>query len=201
MGGRTGLKGTTASRLPIKCPRSNWIPTSSRVSRIAVPRRSGSSGSCRPPGRAMCPDHGSPSRSDRRIRRMASGPGATIRATAAHFRTGWRSELGGSAEVRWERRASRSASANAIGSHLHSNFRPVGDRGDCSRAAGRHWKKGAREGTGDARAHAPSSEGKSPADYPAPAVQIGCRSRYTGSRKWACRSFAVGSSAVKWRGR
>lgn len=201
MGGRTGLRGNTASRLPIKCLCPKWIPTSSRVSRIAVPSRSGSSGSCRPPGRAMCPDHGSPSRSDRRIRRIASGAGARIRATAAHLRTGLRSELGRSAEGRWERRASRSASANVIGNHLHSNFRPVGVRGDCSQAAGQHWKQDAREGTRGARAHALSSEGRSPADLPLPAVRIGCRSRYSGSRKWACRSFAFGASAVKWRGR
>lgn len=119
-------------------------------------------------------------------------------ATAAHVRTRSPSASGAPAQVCWERRASRSASANAIGNHLHSNLRPVAALGDCSPAADRHWKKDERGETAGARGRVPSSEGRSPADHPSPAVRIGCCSRYTDSRKWACRSFAFDPAAVKW---
>ena len=75
-GGSDGVRGTTSSRLPSRCSGRRSRPTSSAVSRTAVVTRSGSAGSCRPPGSAMCPDQGSPACSARRIRRTAVGVGS-----------------------------------------------------------------------------------------------------------------------------
>ena len=77
-----------ASREVVEPPNGapSATPTSSNVSRAAVAAMSGSAGSRRPPGKAICPDHGSPSRSralDEQELRLAAGRRWKTSATAA----------------------------------------------------------------------------------------------------------------------
>jgi hypothetical protein len=145
----------------------------------------------------MWPDHGSPARSERRMRRMASGWGTAMTATAADFRVGSSARPARSLQECSRKRARRSASANAIGRPLHSSLRQAVGQVGSSRAAFRRWPPAGPELKAAVRAGRSSSGGRSPADHPELAVQTGLNSDHIGSRKWAWRSFARPASRVK----
>jgi hypothetical protein len=145
----------------------------------------------------MCPDQGSPSRWERRMRRMASGWGTAMTATAANFRAGSSAGPVRSLQACSRRRASRSASANAIGSPLHSSLHQAVDQAGSSRAAGRSWTPAEQGLKAAVQAGRSSSGGRTPAGYPEPTARSGLSSSHSGSRKWACRSFASPPSTVK----
>jgi hypothetical protein len=168
-----------------------------------VLKRSESFGSCRPPGKAMWPDQGSPKRSERRMRRMASGEGARTTATAAQMREGSVSCSGVGSGGRARSRSTRSASANEIGSHpRRSNYRRTEDQADCNRVRRSHLQSGgALEPRAGARAGSRSSGGRSQADLRGPASRTDDHSWCSGSRKSACGSFASGSFGVKRSGK
>jgi hypothetical protein len=146
----------------------------------------------------MWPDHGSPARSDRRMRRIASGWGTAMIATAADFRFGSSAAPARSPQACSRKRcARRSASANAIGSPLHSSLRLVVAQVGSSRAAGRSWKPVEQGLKAAVRAGRWSSGGRPPAGHSEPTVQSGLSSYCIGSRKSACRSFAGPALTVK----
>jgi hypothetical protein len=145
----------------------------------------------------MWPDHGSPARSERRMRRMASGSGTAMTATAAHFWVGSSAGLARSLQACSRRRARRSASANAIGNPLHSSLHQAVDQAGSSRAAGRSWTPAEQGLKAAFQAGRSRSGGRTPAGYPEPTAQSGLSSSHSGSRKWACRSFARPPLTVK----
>ena len=82
--GRPRASATTSSRAPRRSPSpARSRPVSSRVSRTAVAARSASWGSLRPPGKPMCPDHGSFSCSARRMKSSSRPAPALSRRTSA----------------------------------------------------------------------------------------------------------------------
>ena len=94
--GTVKTNGTTATASPLCRPacaigktrlsaaRAKLMPTSSSVSRMQVARSSTSPACWRPPGKAQCPAHGSPTCIGRWINRTAgSGVDAMMTATAA----------------------------------------------------------------------------------------------------------------------
>ena len=76
-GARSCRRGARAARRA-----ASARPTSSSVSRSAAARGSESPGSTRPPGKAMCPDHGSPGWLARSMK-STSGTGPASRRTIA----------------------------------------------------------------------------------------------------------------------